>query len=69
MSRITIKPQRSNHAGTVSVRYATTSPQAERMEARMAELDVAHGTEVKRLGALMIATRKKLYASAVRREG
>jgi len=54
------KRTNSDAAETNTLHYTTTTPQATRMEARMAELDMAHSAETKRLGSLIAAARKRL---------
>ena len=68
MPRITIPKPKSPLSNSVLLRYATTSPQTERRELRIAELNLAHALEIRHLDALLRATKQKLFASGIRRD-
>lgn len=44
-------------------RFTLDVDQTSRMEARLAELNTEHDSEVKRLGALLTSARRKLFGS------
>ena len=52
-----------------SIRHTATHAQAERMEARISELNIAHDLEIKRLSTLFTAAQKKLLTSASEQKG
>lgn len=69
MSRATINSQPSEAFAAVQLNCATTDPQAQRLQARMAELDIAHCLETKRLSTLIARAKNKLLASTQMRKG
>jgi hypothetical protein len=52
-----------------STNRATANTEDERLRARMAELDVTHRMEVKRLGVLLTTARKKLFTPVIGHRG
>ena len=64
----TISSPGTSGFSSIVLRYATTSHQAERLELRMAELDLAHATETKRLNKLLVTAKKKLFSSGRQRD-
>jgi hypothetical protein len=68
MSKTTISSQRPSSLSRLVSRRATTSPRAKRLELRVAELDLAHTIEIKRLNTLLATTKQRLFSSGRQRD-
>ena len=68
MPRIRISSQRALGLGAVTLRHVANSPRARRLEARIAELDLAYGVEIKRL-AILLEMMKHKYLAPRRQRG
>jgi hypothetical protein len=66
MSRGNITQSGTDRFHTESVRAAITDHQAERMEARIAELDALHGEEVKDLEATVTSAMRSMAGENIK---
>jgi hypothetical protein len=68
MSHIMVLSPKSLRFGDTTLRHVISSPRSERLELRVAELDLAHTIELKRLNKLLATAKQKLFSSGRQRD-
>jgi hypothetical protein len=68
MSRITTLHQKPLIFSGTTLHFITATPLSKRLELRVAELDIAHSIEIKRLNGLLAVAKRKLFLSGRQRD-